>query len=42
LTSADGKAWSYVSDSPNGSYELGFSFGAGNLYLGDFNGKTSG
>jgi hypothetical protein len=40
LTSSDGKAWSYISNSPNGSYELGFAIGAGHLYLGDFNGKT--
>jgi hypothetical protein len=40
LTSSDGKAWSYIPNSPNGSYELGFAIGSGNLYLGDFNNKT--
>jgi hypothetical protein len=37
LKSSDGKAWSYIPNSPSGGYELGLAVGGGNIYLGDFN-----
>jgi hypothetical protein len=37
IRSKDGYSWSHIPNSPNGSYELGFAMGGGNLYLGDLN-----
>jgi hypothetical protein len=40
LRSSDGRSWSYIANSPNGSYELGFAMGGDRLFMGDFNGKA--
>jgi hypothetical protein len=35
-----GRTWSRVANAPQGTYELGFALGGGNIYLGDLNGGS--
>ena len=40
MSSADGRTWSLLPGSPNGSYELGLAVGGGHVFMGDRNGLT--
>jgi photosystem II stability/assembly factor-like uncharacterized protein len=40
MKSTDGRAWSFIAGSPNGSYELGLAIGGGHVFIGDRNGLT--
>src|SRR5260221_5973024 len=38
LSSTDGRTWTLLPGSPNGSYELGFAIGGWHIFMGDRNG----
>jgi hypothetical protein len=40
MSSVDGRSWTLLPGSPNGSYELGLAVGGGHVFMGDRNGLT--